>query len=145
MPLPFGADFADVQALLPHRRWQPGIKPDQADVERMMGSVAAVLNVEIEPPPTDPAKAARLTALAARAVVLGAAAQAEAAANPERANPNDASSYAQWLEDRYQEAVDAAEGYYTELQAADELGVEGVAIEPAWAFPDPVGWAARGI
>jgi hypothetical protein len=146
MPPPFGSTFEDVRALLPHRRFAAGSKPDQADVEGYLESVGAVLDVNLEPAPADPVKAARLTALSKRAVVYGAAAQAEAAAAPERANPNDASSYAQWLLGRYQEAVADAEGYYAELRAIDEPGVEeATSVAPAWSFPEPVGWADRGI
>lgn len=145
--IPYGATVDDVKALLPNRRWTAGTKPDIGDVSRFLQSAGSVLNVSTTPPPADPAKAARLTRLARRAVVLGAAAQAEAAGAPERANPNDASSYASWLQARYLEAVEAVEGYYLEL--VDEVGgiVEAgdVDADPAWFFPDPVGWAARGI
>lgn len=145
--LPFGATFDRVKNLLPHRRWTPGTKPDLVDVEGFVRSEADQLNVSVDPPPADAGKAARLTALARRAVEYGAAAAAEAAAHPERANPTDASGYAQWLHARYLEAVERAEAYYLELTADDGAipGAGDVDADPAWSFPDPVGWAARGI
>lgn len=143
--LPFGSTVDDVKALLPHRRWTPGTKPDVGDVERFLVSAGSILNVALVPPPADPNAAERLARLARRAVVYGAAAQAEAAATPERARPNDESSYAAWLQARYLEAVDAAETFYDDLAAGDIPGSGDLDAEPAWSFPEPAGWAARGI
>lgn len=144
--IPFGATVADVKALLPHRRWTPDSKPTVDDVERFLVSHASVLNVRLDPPPADPDKAARLTRLARRAIVLGAAAQADAAAGPERARPNSPSSYAEWLQARYSEAVDAAEAYFVELTGEGDIPAGGDPdADPAWAFPDPANWALRGI
>lgn len=147
MPPPFGSTFDDVKPLLPHRRWTVGTKPDQADVEAFLESVGAALNLEVDPGPVGATAAtlARLTALAKRATVLGAAAHAEAAASPERARPNETSSYAEWLWDRYLEAVDIAEAFYLKVVAGDVDAAGDIAAEPAWSFPDPVNWALRGI
>lgn len=152
MPVPYddndlgyGATVREVKALLPHRRWTVGSKPDENDVSEFIASVAASLNVTVDPAPADPGIADRLRRLARRAVVLGAAAHAEAAGNPERARPNETSSYAEWLLERYQEAVDKAEAFAAEVEAGDIPGGGDVDADPAWAFPDPANFAARGI
>lgn len=148
MPFPYGATFDDVTPLLPHRRWTPGTKPDQGDVEQFLTSVGEGLGIIVDPAPpgASPEVVLRLTALAKRATVLGAASHAEAAGTPERARPNETSSYAEWLWDRYLEAVELAQGFYADVLTGEVVvGAGDVDAEPAWAFPDPVGWAARGI
>lgn len=140
----YGATPADVKALLPHRRWTAGTKPDEADVARYLTSIASTLNISA-PLPVDPDVRRRLEALCRRAVVLGAAAEAEAAANPERARPNETSSYATWLLERYQEAVEKAEVYAEEIAAGNVPGIGDVDADPAWSFPDPASFALRGI
>lgn len=150
--LTYGATVDDVKPWLPHRRWTPGTKPDLDDVAKFIESQASVLEVDVAALVTVPypfaitqLQADRLVSLARRAVVIGAAAQTDAAGNPERARPNDASSYSSWLLARYQEAIDKLAEYTAGLEAGqDPVGVD-VESEPAWSFPDPVGWALRGI
>lgn len=144
MANPYGATVEAVKALLPNRRWTPGTKPDSDDLAGFMVSVAGVLDLDVDAI-ADDGRRERLTALARRAVVYGAAAQAEAEGGAERARPNEPTSYAAWLQARYQEAVEAAEGFYLSLVEGDVPGVGDVDADPAWSFPDPVGWAARGI
>lgn len=143
----YGTTLEDVKALVPGRRWTAESRPSLADVERFIESMADDVAGAIGPLPVDPDRATRLTGLAKRAVVLGAASHAEAAAHTERANPNDASSYAQWLWDRFLEARAIAVDYAElALEGGEEpAGVEPILAEPAWSFPEPVDWAARGI
>lgn len=141
----YGAVFADVKALLPWRRFTAESKPTQTDVELYITSVASVLGIEVEPITDDEAKAARLTALCRRAVALGAASHAEAAAMPEKARPNDVSSYASWLWERYEEALAEITAYVEELNPGGTTEPGVATGDPAWNFPTPVGWAARGI
>lgn len=156
-PPAYGATFADVKVYVPGRRWTAESPPTQGDVEAMVTSIAAQVEARIGPLEAVPdvliadavdgsTVRGRLTGLAKRAVVLGAAAHAEAAAHPERARPNDTSTYAAWLWARFLEAFDEA-GTYADDVAPGELpaGVEPGVVEPAWSFPDPVGWADRGI
>lgn len=144
--IPYGATVDDVKALLPHRRWTAGTKPDMVDVERFIVSVASILDLHVDDLPARllPAVGDRLVALARRAVVLGAAAHAEAAGTPERANPNSTSSYAEWLMERYLEAVAAAESFAADLAGGETPGSVDEP-EPAWSFPDPANFALRGL
>lgn len=149
--LTFGATVDDVKPWLPYRRWTPGTKPDLGDVAKFIVSQASVLDIDVDgllladPPVITTHQGELLVALAKRAVVIGAAAQTDAAGAPERARPNDASSYSTWLLARYQEAVDKVEAYVLGLATGDPVVGPDVDAEPAWSFPDPVGWAARGI
>lgn len=142
----YGATFEDVKAFLPHRRWNADVRPNQADVDVYIASVAGTLGVGIRPLPTDPDKAERLLALCHRAVVIGAAAHCEAAGAPERARPNDTSSYAEWLWRQYEEAADLARAYAAEnAPSGNPEGDDPTIGEPAWHFPRPEQLARRGI
>lgn len=147
----YGAVRLDVQGLLPHRAWTADSPPTLEQVDGFLTSVAGAVDARIGPLPEpnndlEAGRLARLTGLARRAVILGAAAHAEAAGAPERARPNDASSYATWLWDRYKEALEAAGIFADTLAPGDDpAGVDPVDAEPGWSFPEPVGWAARGL
>lgn len=144
--LTYGATFELVKGLLPHRRWSADSKPTKDDVEGYIASVSAVLGISVDPLPADEGVAGRLVALARRAVVLGAAAHAEAAAAPERAKPNDVSSYATWLWARYEEALAEAKAFAEDVTPGDlPPGVVDLDADPAWYFPEPAAFAARGI
>lgn len=142
----YGATFADVKAFLPHRRWASDVKPGEAEVAVYLASVAGTLGIRIRPLPVDVDKASRLLALVHRAVVIGAAAHCEAASAPERARPNDVSSYAEWLWRQYEESAEEARCYAAEVApSGNPEGVDPNINEPAWSFPLPANLAQRGI
>lgn len=143
----YGASLDEVKALLPHRRNWLDARPTEDDVLTFLTLMGGHVGAAVGDIPVLPADVAgRLSTLARRAVVLAVAAQTEAAGTPERANPNDASSYANWLQARADEALVLAVEFAAGLVSGDgPPGAELEVSEPAWSFPDPVGWAARGI
>lgn len=135
----YGVNFEDVRRYLPHRRWSPdSVRPNQADVEFYITEVSSILGVAIRPLPGVEDQANRLLALAHRAVALGAAAHAEAAGMPERAKPNETSSYATWLWECWEEAMSQARAFADAIAPGeDPAGTDPQALEPAWSFPPP--------
>lgn len=142
----YGVTFEDVKAYLPHRRWNAEVRPGRPEVDVYIDSWSSMLGVLVRPLPVAVDLANRLLALCHRAVLLGAASDCEAAGAPERAKPNDASSYAEWLRRQAQLSVDECRAFADAIAPGDQpAGIDPKVKEPAWSFPDPVGWANRGM
>lgn len=145
----YGATVGDVRNHLAHRTFEPGSRPTAGDVVQLLARVSSSLAARIGDVDAiaDDGRRARVRSAARHAVGLGAAAYAEAAAAPELANPNDASSYAQWLWARYQEAwaevVDLVDAITPGDEPAGAAPVE-LGDGPAVIGGERFGWGGRG-
>lgn len=149
--------LALVKALLPHRSWRVAGQGDATTTDRpTVDEVATILESMTDATTVIVGDLDRFTAAdqerildqAERAAALGAASHADAAASPQRARPNDTSSYADWLWQRHQQALEALTTLVDELLPGEGTSGPGTATadtEPAWHMADPVGWADRGI
>lgn len=136
----FGTSLADVEARLPLRpNFGPSTRPSSVEAARMIadraGMVAARLATVVVLDDLEPAWQVHLSTAARGVVAMGAAADAEAAAHPERANPNDASTYAQWLLAQWKAGLDALLELAARATVAGEAGDVGGAMAGVEAPP----------
>lgn len=138
MPANYGQTLDGVRALLPHRSITETSKPTQASVELMLANAAAWVEAKAGARLALP-EYAHAIPLAGHAVELYAAAQAEDASYPERADRAD-SSYGHVLWERFRQALG-------DLLEAVGLAEEGATVvgAPAYAFPAPLFSRAQGF
>lgn len=139
MPADYGQTLDGVRALLPHRSITTTSTPTEAQVTAMLNAAAAWVEARTQGR-LELAEHASARPLAGHAVELYAAAQAEDATFPERAD-RASSSYGSVLWDRFRQALEDLLG---------ALGLSGEAVTttagaPAYAFPEPLFTRARGF
>lgn len=160
MPALYGAGIAGVQALLPHRTIDADSEPSLAQVttwvEEGSGRVFARVG-SLTVLPDDPVAELGDVSLRDWAAVIAkhaselyAAGMAEASGMPELARPNDVTSYATWLTDQYESAVQelielidrnaAGDGVPPEAGSDAVLGGQPAYSFPAVTFPDDMGF-----
>lgn len=143
----YGAAVADVNGHLPHRRpFAADTKPTSGQVDGFLDQVASQVQARIgnllgiPDSGDDPTPRARVIAFAKTVTTWGAAALAEAASHPDTVSPNDTSSYATWLWERYESHLAdlVALADLLDVGAEPAAGADVVAADPAGHFPPPM-------
>lgn len=148
MPALYGATYTGVRALLPYQF--PDAEPSAEDLARvdpelegaaarLFAAVGSLAGLPVDVLPELGLSVADFAAqLAKRAVEVDAASVLDASTGPERARPNDTTSYAQWLVELYKSLVAQLVALVDRYGPGDGVPVEGASVdigEPAWSFP----------
>lgn len=140
MPDPYyGATVAGVQARLPDRTIDGSSKPNTTQVDGFLTEIANRVAARIGAIDTilDVTRKAQITAAAQGLVHLGAASLTEAAGAPEQADANAATSYAQWLWERFESGLDDLAATAHGLIPPDTVDDPTLSAgSPVWSFPN---------
>lgn len=138
---PLGASLDGVRALLPGQPFDSTTRTTSAGVDRFLRAAIARVNLRFDAlEVNDPDRATALRPWAAQLAETAAAAWADAAARPETADPNDASSYAEWLWRRFTEGLEELAAL-VDVDGDGDIDepppASGAAGSPAHSFPSP--------
>lgn len=139
----FGATIEGVAGRLPDRTFTDLTRPTEAQVGRFIIEIAARVSARIGAVETvaDAGRKAALLTAAQGLVHLGAASMAEAAGAPEQADANAATSYAQWLHERFKEGLDELAATAKGLVPPDVPDDPSIgAGSPVWSFPNTLAY-----
>ncbi len=151
--MPFGATRGGVERLV-LRAFTATTRPTDAQVDALLLEEGEALEASwgraiAALPDDDPDRLrTRVTTLARLVTHYAVAAQAEASAMPELADPNDATAFASWLWRRYEAARTELLELLDDLTPGDVDDVPaagpGATSAPAWNFPPSGRWGSRG-